>query len=663
MGEVVGQYELKEVLGGGGMATVYRGVHVSGIGMTAAVKKLHPHLAIDSKLRARLRVEAQALVRLHHPNIVRILDFVEEHETCALVVELVEGRTLRAVMNDYDDAPMPIALALLLFRQVLVAVHHAHQQNCLHRDIKPGNIMVDADNRVKVLDFGIASLVDQERLTQTGMSIGTPVYMAPEAIMEGMEALDARADVYALGVTFWEMLAGKGARPIGQRGWRLEPEMVDDLGDKGVPQAVIDVLKRMIELDVDQRLATCEAVMRALNWAMEESKSESVAGVRAPLPAGPHRETSQVSEDDGWEDEPDSEPAPGTVPFEGAPLVMGDLATQAVPGGFGRVNELTHPEDEAAIRRRRAKDPTLPPKKAKKTKKTKNPKSGPPRRDPRLPVVAAGLGILTVAVVLWFALAGPRLGGGDPAVLGALQQLPGIVAFDRSAFLYGPDDRKVVVSAFGIERTEVTVEAYGRCVAAGVCPDRSGEYVGYAPAGASPMEHVDWLQAQAYCEWRYRNAAVPEGWTSRLPTDAEWERAARGTGKPGRTFPLGDQLPADLESAGAAQAPPAGTTPRDTTPEGVLDLTASVSEWVLDEGPEGVDEEEVWAGVPSEADVDPVAVPAARTKGTRAVRASGYLQHPAMDRYFKSTARVWMTGTRSGPGRGFRCAVGPKVTP
>ena len=654
MGEVVGQYELKEVLGGGGMATVYRGVHVSGIGMQAAVKKLHPHLAIDSKLRKRLRVEAQALVRLHHPNIVRILDFVEENESCALIVELVDGRTLRAVMNDYDDAPMPIALALLLFRQVLVALAHAHKHDCLHRDIKPGNIMVDADNRVKVLDFGIASLVDQERLTQTGMSIGTPVYMAPEAILDGMESLDARADVYALGVTFWEVLAGKGARPIGQRGWRLEPEMVDDLAGKGVPQAVIDVLRSMIALDVEERLASCEAVMRALNWAMEESKSESVSGVRAPLPAGPPGEPSRPDA----EDPGPTEDFPGTVPYRSSPISSGELPTEAIPGGFGRVAELTRGE-RAPKAAGAGKEQTLAPKKKKKKRKKA------PKARSKAPWIAAAVAVPGVGALLWFALAGPTLGtaSGDPETLAALQQLPGMIAFDRSAFFYGPEDRKVVLSAFAVERTEVTVEAYGRCVAAGVCPDRTSEYVGYTPSGASPMEHVDWLQAATYCEWRYRNTAVPEGYGSRLPTDAEWERTARGTGRPGRAFPLGDALPGDLPSAGTARAPAAGPTPVATPPAGGAARPAAVCEWGLDEGPEGVDEEEVWSGYPSDGGVDPVAAPAARTKGTRGVRGSGYLQHPSMDRYFRSTARVWMTGTRSGPGRGFRCVVGPQVTP
>jgi len=274
--EIIGQYELRSVLGGGGMATVYRGEHVSGIGMSAAVKKLHPHLAVDSELRARLKVEAQALARLKHPNVVQLFDYVDSEEVCALVTELVDGRTLRAVMNDYPDRPMPVSRAIHLFRQVLAGVAHAHSQGCLHRDIKPTNVMVTEDDRVKVLDFGIANLVDTERLTRTGVSIGTPVYMPPEQF-EGMEGLDERADVFSLGVTFWELLAGPGARPIGQKGWRLDADDVASLESKGVPHAVIDVVQAMVHPEREHRMPNCEEALGALDWAYGDEPSPELS--------------------------------------------------------------------------------------------------------------------------------------------------------------------------------------------------------------------------------------------------------------------------------------------------------------------------------------------------------------------------------------------------
>ena len=269
MVERVGQYELKGVLGGGGMATVYRGEHVSGIGMVAAIKKLHPHLAMDDEFRSRLKVEAQALARLKHRNIVQIFDYVDIDDGCALVTELVEGRTLRAVMAEFSDWPMPLSMALRLFRQILEGMGHAHRHNCLHRDLKPANIMVTSDNEVKVLDFGIANLIDTEAITRTGVSIGTPVYMAPEQL-EGRRDLDQRADLYALGMTFWEMLAGHGARPIGERGWRLTNAHVEHLLDREVPVSLVEVVRCLVQVDREDRYNNCDEVLQALSGILAE---------------------------------------------------------------------------------------------------------------------------------------------------------------------------------------------------------------------------------------------------------------------------------------------------------------------------------------------------------------------------------------------------------
>ena len=289
MGERVGQYELKSVLGGGGMATVYRGEHVSGIGMVAAVKKLHPHLAVDAELRARLKVEAQALARLKHKNIVQIFDYVDLDGNCALVTELVEGRTLRAVMAEFTDWPMPLSMALRLFRQILEGVSHAHRHNCLHRDLKPGNIMVTKENEVKILDFGIANLIDTEAITRTGVSIGTPVYMAPEQL-EGRRDLDQRADLYSLGMTLWEMLAGHGARPIGERGWRLGEDDIENLLAREVPSGVIDVVHRLVQVNREERYMSCESVLEALSdlvegGCLDEESRVALAGVAPAIPS------------------------------------------------------------------------------------------------------------------------------------------------------------------------------------------------------------------------------------------------------------------------------------------------------------------------------------------------------------------------------------------
>jgi len=289
VGDRIGQFEIKGVLGGGGMATVYRGEHVSGIGMDAAIKKLHPHLALDDQLRARLKVEAQALSRLNHPNIVQIFDYVDVDGDCALITELVEGATLRDVMTGFTEQPMPVSLTLGLFRQILEGVRHAHQQDCLHRDLKPGNIMVTSERLVKILDFGIASLIDTERVTRTGVALGTPVYMAPEQL-SGAPDLDAQTDIYAIGVLLWEMLAGPSARPRGERGWRLDSKQVDGLAEHDVPAPLIQVVRRLVEEDRKHRYADCDQVFEALNDLVDQGcldeDSQLVLSGRGPVTSG-----------------------------------------------------------------------------------------------------------------------------------------------------------------------------------------------------------------------------------------------------------------------------------------------------------------------------------------------------------------------------------------
>ena len=297
MGEQVGQFEITSVLGGGGMATVYRGEHVSGIGMDAAIKKLHPHLALDKKLRARLKVEAQALSRLKHPNIVQIFDYVDVEGDCALVTELVEGATLRDVLAEYVDEPMPVSLALGLFRQILDGVRHAHRHSCLHRDLKPGNIMITEERLVKLLDFGIASLIDTDRMTKTGVSLGTPVYMAPEQLA-GVPDLDARADIYALGVILWEMLAGSSARRGGGQGWRLSLEHVDALIAAGVPGPLVDVVRGLVKQDREERYADCDRVAQELTALLDtdclDEESRLVLGGLGPSTSAMRLPTVEV---------------------------------------------------------------------------------------------------------------------------------------------------------------------------------------------------------------------------------------------------------------------------------------------------------------------------------------------------------------------------------
>jgi serine/threonine-protein kinase len=170
-----------------------------------AVKLLHPHLAADATFVTRFRQEAVAAARLAHPGIVSIYDTCSDHGVEAIVMELVEGRTVRERID--DPTPVTPWQAAGMVAQVAEALDAAHRTGLVHRDIKPANLLLCGDGRVKVADFGIAKAVEDADLTQPGAMVGTAKYLAPEQVRG--EPVDARTDIYSLGVVLYELLCGR----------------------------------------------------------------------------------------------------------------------------------------------------------------------------------------------------------------------------------------------------------------------------------------------------------------------------------------------------------------------------------------------------------------------------------------------------------------------
>ena len=198
-----GRYQLNRPIASGGMAQVWQAQDVSLV-RAVAIKVLHPHLATDEAFVQRFRREAVAAARLSHPNIVAIYDTLSEGGVEAIVMELIEGRTLRDVLD--DAGVLPPGDVVDVGRQISEALAEAHRASIVHRDIKPANIMVSADRRIMVTDFGIAKAQKDADLTHTGTLLGTAKYLAPEQVAG--EAVDARADIYALGVVLFEAATG-----------------------------------------------------------------------------------------------------------------------------------------------------------------------------------------------------------------------------------------------------------------------------------------------------------------------------------------------------------------------------------------------------------------------------------------------------------------------
>jgi len=199
------KYKIIEEIGRGGMGIVYKGEDVE-LGRTVAIKTISAQIAFDQQSIARFIKEAKIVAKLQHPNIVLIYDFIEEADTGFLIMEYIQGETVTARLA--KEERFPAGRAAKIINDVASALAHAHDQGIIHRDIKPENVMITKDGVVKVTDFGIAKLSMGARTTLTKATPGTPCYMSPEQAMGG-KVIDARSDIYSLGILFYEMVTGK----------------------------------------------------------------------------------------------------------------------------------------------------------------------------------------------------------------------------------------------------------------------------------------------------------------------------------------------------------------------------------------------------------------------------------------------------------------------
>jgi serine/threonine protein kinase len=208
IGKAINNYIVERILGEGGMGVVYYARH-NRIDREVAIKILHSNLFTNEGIRNRFKNEANALIKLDHPNIVKIYDYVEQDNFACLIMEFIKGLTL----DDYIEkitGPLASQKATSIISKVLDAVQYAHDRNIYHRDIKPGNIMLSRDaSMVKIMDFGIAKLADSSalRTTHASAQLGTPYYMSPEQV-KGLPVTKL-SDIYSLGITFYEMVTGK----------------------------------------------------------------------------------------------------------------------------------------------------------------------------------------------------------------------------------------------------------------------------------------------------------------------------------------------------------------------------------------------------------------------------------------------------------------------
>ncbi len=290
IGKQLLNYKIVSLIGEGGMGNVYLGEHVS-IGRKVAIKVLRPELASKEEIRGRFKNEAAVMAHLQHPGIVGLIDYLEQDDGLYLIMEYVEGIEFTDLLKSLDE-PLPIDRAKDIMKKVLSAFAYAHKNNIVHRDVKPSNILLTKSDEVKVLDFGIAKLIGSTEfnLTKTGTQVGTVYYMSPEQVKA--KELDHRSDVYSLGVTFYELLAGFCPYKSMTSEFEVYEKIVREpllpltevMGEEYAQ--VWSVIQKATEKGIDDRFQNCDEFIAALDVKFEKLAAVISEPVKAIAPAG-----------------------------------------------------------------------------------------------------------------------------------------------------------------------------------------------------------------------------------------------------------------------------------------------------------------------------------------------------------------------------------------
>ncbi|MFQ5420430.1 MAG: SUMF1/EgtB/PvdO family nonheme iron enzyme, partial [Anaerolineae bacterium] len=620
----------------GGMSAVYKATDPN-LKRMVAVKIIHSHLSGNQEFVSRFESEAAAVAQLRHPNIIQVYDFNHEGGAYFIVFEFVPGESLQAWLRRLDEQGRQLDIGEAITHTAVVAdaLDYAHEQNLIHRDIKPANVMMHTRGQPILMDFGIAKIVGGAQHTATGAVLGTARYMSPEQVKGAR--VDARTDIYSLGVTLFEMVSGHAPYEAESAMTMMMMHVQDPVPDvrKLRPDVPIDlarVISKALAKEPENRFQTAAQMATALRAVRLDSPT--IAQVEAQVTQTGVR-AGQTGQNQPYQAQITTAPSKtksspnwllmGSAAVIAALLIVlglmqlwgnggdeeaGITVTAHTPEATAVLANATEPVETAVPDPSQTPIPALPTHTPPPTETpTETPVPTPPTNTP-IPVPEG---------MIW--LPGSRLLLGS--VNGQADEQP---------------ERSVTISSFFIDQYEVSNAQYRVCVQAGNCSNgfsNSSTRVGYrddAQFDNYPVLGVTWNQADAYCRSLGR----------RLPTEAEWEYAAGGPTN--FTWPWGNEFDSALLAANSPDAQPVDSFPEGISPFGVFNMAGNVGEWVQDSY-----DADFYADAPAE---NPVNASASST----AVFRGGSFANTDGD-FFTTSRRYAKPRNQTDGDLGFRCAA------